>query len=323
MTGPDDTDPSPTGAIGRLRSWLLFRVATPAFDWLEQRFESDGARKLTTDILVLLFFGGIGVAELMRRGIYFEQRDVSHFMAVEVVFTGLLVIEIVGLVMGIVGSISNAMGKQIEILSLILLRDAFKQFSHFGEPLDWSQVEPYILQILADVGGALVLFVILGLYYRLQAHVPITNDPSAQRSFTAVKKLVALSMILTFVGVGAGDAVAIALGEETYPFFQTFYTIMVFADVLVVLLSLRYTSIYTVVFRNSCFTLTTVLIRLTLAAPPFHDVALGVAAGLIALFLAWAYMKFAVWETEAGARVLIPPHPTRGSGDVSPVVRRP
>lgn len=271
---------------------FLQKHVTPTYDFLDRHYEGEPARRVLTAVVVLLFVGGILAAELMRQGIGFPQREVTHFVAVELVFTWLLAVEVVGLVMGIVGSVANAMGKQIEILSLILLRDAFKQFTHFSEPIGWAQVEPYILQILADIGGGLILFVILGIYYRIQRHRPITSDPAARDSFIAVKKLVALTMLVVFVLVGLGDVVRLLMGLETYPFFETFYTILIFSDIFVVLISLRYTSTYAVVFRNSGYTLTTVLIRLTLTAPRYLDVALGVAAGILALGLSWAYHFF-------------------------------
>lgn len=283
---------------------LLFDRVSPVYDWIEHNYEGEAARRLTTLVLVVLFFGAIGYAEFARLGWVHEDHAISHFYAVEVVFTGLLAVEVVGLVMGIVGSVANAMGKQIEILSLILLRDAFKQFSHFGEPIMWASVEPYILQILSDIVGGVVLFVILGLYYRIQRHHRITRDLASQESFIAVKKLVALSMVGAFIAIGAFNLGQGLGGADTFPFFQTFYTVLIFADVFVVLISLRYTSTYAVVFRNSGFTLITVLIRLTLTAPAYVDVALGVGAGLTALGLAWAYRAF-------GPQAALNPTPTR------------
>jgi hypothetical protein len=304
-----DRPSPPVGFARRAKDTLLYRWVSPAYDWLEERYEGDGARRGLTAVLVVLFLAGIGYAEAVRQGLIGPDGPTSHFVAVEIVFTGLLAVEVVGLVMGIVGSVANAMGKQIEILSLILLRDAFKQFSHFGEPIEWASVEPYILQILADVTGGLVLFVIIGVYYRIQKHQPITRDPASRRSFIAVKKLVALAMIAVFVGVGIHDLWRNLSGQATYPFFQTFYTVLIFADVLVVLVSLRYTSTYAVVFRNSGFTLITVLIRLTLTAPRYYDVALGVGAALIALGLAWAYYVFSppLMEPAPGEPAEMPP----------------
>ena len=289
--------PSPGPSIGeRIR-----RRVGPFYDRLERAYESERAQRVIGTLIVTAFLGGIGYAELVRRDILSGPEDLTHFVAVEIAFTLLLVVEVVGLVMGIVGSVSNAMGKQVEILSLILLRDAFKEFSHFGEPIEWARVEPVLPQILADIGGGILLFVLLGLYYRVQLHMPITRDTTAQESFIGVKKLVALLMIGVFVLIGAADLGRGAIGLPYYPFFETFYTVLIFADVLVVLISLRYSTTYAVVFRNSGFTLTTVIIRLTLTAPPLVRPALGVGAGLLALGLSAAYRFFPRHEPDDAA----------------------
>ena len=76
-------------------------------------------------------------------------------------------------------------------------------------------------------------------------------------------------------------------------FFDACYTVLIFADVLLVLVSLRYSSTYHVVFRNSGFAIATVLIRLALIAPAPINALLGVSSALFALGLTVAYNAFA------------------------------
>ncbi len=70
-------------------------------------------------------------------------------------------------------------------------------------------------------------------------------------------------------------------------FFISFYTILIFADVLVVLASLRYSRAYDFAFRYFGFTVATVMIRLALTAPRFIDAAIGVGTMIFALCLIW------------------------------------
>ena len=79
---------------------------------------------------------------------------------------------------------------------------------------------------------------------------------------------------------------------ESPPVFPTFYTILIFDDFLLVLISLRYTATYHLLFRNSGFALVTLLIRVALSSPPYVNVALGVIAALFCLGLVWAYNRF-------------------------------
>ncbi len=133
----------------------------------------------------------------------------------------------------------------------------------------------------------------VGLYYRLQRHRPLSSDLKDRRSFIAAKKALALGLLLLFFALGARSIVGALAGQADHLFFEPFYTLLVFADILVVLVSLRYSSNYQVVFRNSGLAVSTVLLRIALAAPPFANALLGLAAALFALALTLAYNAFA------------------------------
>ena len=84
-------------------------------------------------------------------------------------------------------------------------------------------------------------------------------------------------------------------GEEQ-SFFEIFYTLLIFADILIVLISLRYSVAYPVVFRYFGFAVATVMIRLALTAPRVVDAALGVTATLFAIGLTWVFNRTGVTE---------------------------
>ncbi len=216
----------------------------------------------------------------------------THFGAIEWAFSLLLFFEVVGLVFGLAGSVSGALGKQFEILSLILLRESFKLFSKFDEPLVWESISGLLPEIAAEAVGGLLIFVILGFYYRVQKHRPITDVADDQTAFIRIKKILALSLFLVFIGIGITDFYRIAFDLPIIPFFETFFTILIFADILIVLVSLRYSATYLVAFRNSGYAIATVFIRLALIAPPFVDVVIGVGAALFVLSLSFSYNYF-------------------------------
>jgi hypothetical protein len=264
-------------------------VAT--FDRIEQTWESPRARRSVAALLALVYLGALAAVELSQRGWLPGPLRVrsthGHFVAVELALYLLLSYEVVGLVLGIAQSVANAAGKQFEIFSLILLRHSFEEFGHLGEPVVWEHARVPVLHMLANGFGALAIFVLLGFYYATQRHRPLTEDAGDRASFVATKKLVALSLLALFAGL----AIRAAFQEDPL-FFEPFYTVLVLADVLLVFLSLRYSSAYNVVFRNSGLALATVLLRLGLTAPPFLNAALGVAAAAFALALTLAYNRF-------------------------------
>jgi hypothetical protein len=105
------------------------------------------------------------------------------------------------------------------------------------------------------------------------------------------KRLVALSLLVGFAALAVADLVAATRGEA-WPFFESFYLILIFSDVLIVLISFRYSSSFTVLFRNSGFALSTVGARLALSAPAFLNAAIAVAAASFALLVSLTYNAF-------------------------------
>jgi hypothetical protein len=159
--------------------------------------------------------------------------------------------------------------------------------------------------MLGNAAGALAIFVVLGFYYAALRPRPLSSDHRDTEGFVTAKKAVALALVVVF-GWLAGRTL---LGFRS-EFFESFYTVLVLADILVVLLSLRYSSSYLVVFRNSGLALATVLLRVGLSAPPYFNAGLGLAAALFSLGLTLAASRFAPWicRTEEAARP--GPHPT-------------
>ncbi len=263
------------------------------FNRLEAWWESEKMHARVGYTLVFAFLTALICIELNRQGwlpaSLGEVLPVNHFHAVGFVFNLLLIIEVISLVFSLVHSVSESVGKQFEILSLILLRSTFKEFIHFSEPIQWTQLSEPIYHILADALGALIIFIILGFYYKLQKHQPVICDEREKNRFIISKKALALILLLIFTTIGFVYLFDLFDGYATFDFFAVFYTILIFSDILIVLISLRYNYNYFTLFRNSGFALTTVVIRLALTAPPYINLVFGISAALFAIGLTLAY----------------------------------
>jgi hypothetical protein len=299
---------------------FFIRQVNALFDTLDRFWESSTARRWIMWLLVAIFFLTLLVVEANRLSLFsawlpapfVAGLPTNHFYAINLVFTVLLIIEIASLALSIAGSVANALGKQFEILSLILLRQAFKEFVYFDEPIVWEKIQVPVLHMLSDAGGSLVLFFGVWMYYRIQTHRSITSDPEERYRFVTAKKTLSLVLLVVFFVLGV-----VTLGEFLFAtphgitqaatetgqyssagFFDAFYTALVFSDILLVLISLRYSSSYPIVFRNSGFALATVFIRLALTAPPYLNIALASAALTFAIGLSFAYRTFAQQDHE-------------------------
>lgn len=265
------------------------------FDAVDRRWESLRAQRAVATALVVLFVGALLAIELRRRGWLppglMEAVPRSHFAAIGLAFSALLLAETVSLILILARSVAASVGAQFELFSLILLREAFKEIGYLGEPIVWETARTPILHALADGAGALLVFAGVLVYTHLQRHRPITTGAEEQRRYVQAKKVIALGLLGAFVVAGLDDAWRIVVGNDPYPFFDTFFTALIFADILLVLVSLRYTATYAVVFRNAGFALATVVLRLALVAPPYANVALGVGATVFVVLLTLAYNR--------------------------------
>ncbi|KJR97147.1 MAG: membrane protein [Desulfobulbaceae bacterium BRH_c16a] len=271
----------------------IYEKITYAFDPLHHRWEHEKMHRKISIALVLFFLLSLVCIELNRQNLLpgplesFIPRN--HFFAVHAAFTVVLILEVISLVFTIPCSFSRSVGKQFEILSLILMRNAFKELSDFPEPITFTGNEQAVLHILSDGFGALLIFAALGCYYLVQARTASDEkmQPTDLYSFVAAKKGIALVLLLVFIFMGLHSAVATVMGIPHPDVLHGFYTILILTDILIVLISQCFQPSFYAVFRNSGYALSTLIIRLALAAPPFFNVLLGLAAALIAISLTY------------------------------------
>lgn len=246
-------------------------------------------RKIAATLTIFFIISVFGI-ELNRLGLVPEPLasliPVNHFFAVQAAFTVVLILEVISLVFTLPCSFSRSVGKQFEIFSLILLRNAFKELSYFPEPITYMGNEDAILRIISDGFGALLIFALLGVYYLIQRKASDDSmKPTDLYAFVAAKKGVALVLLAFFTTMGIRSMYLTIMGIEHGDFLYEFYTILILADILVVLLAQCFQPSFYAIFRNSGYALATLIIRIALAAPPFYNVLLGAAAAAFAIML--------------------------------------
>lgn len=274
-------------------SKFILPISSQIFDWLAHLWDQHRTHTTISRLLVYAFILGLIISEFAGRGwLPFEHTIHNHFFAVELAFTLLLLAELLALIFVMPRSVGVSVGKQLEILSLILIRSAFKEFSHFEEPVIWHNLDGPVLKMIADAFGSLVIFIIIGVYYKTQKRIRLTESEEEHKQFKDFKKLVALLLLISFILIGCFDVWAFFERGNYRSSFNTFYTVLIFSDILIVLIAMRYTLEYPKIFRYSAFVLTTVLIRISLTAPPYVNAALGIIASLFLLAMTFAFNYF-------------------------------
>lgn len=267
----------------------FFARITYIFDPLQTFYEHERLYRKISVALVFLFVCSLGVIELNRQGLLPAELAAllprNHFYAVHAAFTVILILEVISLIFVLPCSFSRSLGKQFEILSLILIRNAFKELSNFAEPLSYEGNVDKILHILASGFGALLIFALLGLYYKIQKRSEEESRHIDLYGFVASKKAISLLLLVSFVAMGGYSLYQTIMGIEHPDFLHGFYTQLILTDILIVLVSQCFHPSAKMIFRNSGYALSTLMIRLALVAPVYYNVLLGGAAMMFAILL--------------------------------------
>ncbi len=270
----------------------FYEIATWAFDPMHLFWENPRTKRALATGLVFAFLAGIVSIELNRHGllppVIAKITPYKHYYAIKLAFTLVLLIELIDLIFVLPCSVSKSVGKQFQILALILLRNAFKELTHLQEPLEISAPLEQVLPIISDGIGAVLLFAGLGLYNNLHRMLDPESDKKELYHFVASKKAVALGLLCIFALTGGWVLYSFVVNGQRMEYFEIVYTVLIFADILLVLIAQRHQPHFRATFRNSGYALSTLLIRLALAAPRYYDAAIAVIAMGLAIAITWA-----------------------------------
>ena len=277
-----------------MKSKLLNKIDV-VFSKIKNLWENETTNKVISYSLVYIFvFSSFTSYLVINKFInlgYFNNAFSNPFFSIEIAFTLLLILELLSLIFVLHKSVAKSVGKQFELLSLIFLRSGFKEFSHIKD-FQWDKMSDSIMQMFTYAFGALTIFIIFGFTEKLRRHTRLTNTEDDQKEFIQSKKLLSILLLISFFIVGVIDIKTFIQTGEYLHSFHTFYTVLIFSDILIVLIALRYTLNYYKIFRYSSFVLATIFIRISLSIKSYYDVIIGVATALFVLLLTISYNYF-------------------------------
>jgi uncharacterized membrane protein YidH (DUF202 family) len=254
----------------------LLQAASNYFDSL---FDEKNVRKVELVILrtaVFAFLFHLAIIFLGNNFTYFKHFEHSYLKAIYTPFSFILLYEVFLLVIIIPKSISEFIGKQFEVITLITLRSFFHDIADFDTKHSLDISSPEFVSLLYDLGAALIMLGLTILYYKIYRNNRKLEVPGELNNFISIKKIVSLSMILILLLLSISSLYhwstevfsAIKLDRD-FPnpntvFYTDFFSIMIFVDVFLLLISFIYHFSFFTIFRNASFIITTILIRISL-----------------------------------------------------------
>ena len=211
-------------------------------------------------------------------------------------FSFILVYEAFLLIYYIPRSFTTAVGKQYQIMSLIVIRKIFKDIPLVDLNANWIE-NSNNQQLVFDLVGVLIIFFLIYLFKITKEKLPIKPVSDKLDRFIASKKLVSIVLLPTLFAICIMSFVNWFSGvfiEETFDenlnnlFFNEFFTILILADVFILLLSFQYTERYSQLIRNTGFIISTILLRLSFSVSGLTSILLiisGIIFGLLILLI--------------------------------------
>jgi|TARA_B100001093_G_scaffold483975_1_gene516998 hypothetical protein len=211
-------------------------------------------------------------------------------------FSFILVYEAFLLIYYIPRSFTTAVGKQYEIISLIVIRKIFGDIPLIDLNENWIENSDN-LQLIYDLLGILIIFFLIYLFRKTKDNLPVKSVSEKLDRFIASKKLVSVILLPILVVICIislfswynGVFITNSFDENlNYLFFNEFFSLLILVDVFILLLSFQYTERYSQLIRNTGFIISTILLRLSFAVSGLTSILLiisGIVFGLLILLI--------------------------------------
>ena len=212
----------------------------------------------------------------------------SYLDALYTPFSIFLAYEVYELIRTIPDSFTNSIGKQFEIITLLVVRDILKRLSDIDASVT-STVDGSITILAVECLAFLILFGTALLFYRAQRETNLISNKSDELGkFILQKKQLAILLFAVYIltaiyslsiwsyGVFEGDG-----STNRTIFFLDFFTVLIMADILILLVSYQYITEFTYLARNTGFILSTVILRVAIASPGMSGAILFILAGCL------------------------------------------
>ncbi len=225
----------------------------------------------------------------------------SPLSALYTPFSILLVYEVYQLIRTIPDSFSSSVGKQYEIATLLVVRDILKRLSEISNSQGW-EINDDVGFLLVECAAFIALFYTSLTYHKISTKSDddeILSDDVT--TFITTKMAVANVMLIVFIAIGGFSLIswigAVQDGGGSVDraiFFLDFFTFLILADILILLISYWFYTDFGNLARNTGFVLSTVIIRVAISSEGVSSMILFTLSGVLGIAILWMFSRGAI-----------------------------
>ena len=250
-------------------------------------------RKLAINLAIIGFLVHLFACVLYRFE-YLDLSDTNDFFdsyldSLYTPFSIILAYEVYELIRAIPESFSNSIGKQFEVISLLVVRDIFKNLAEIDDS-NVNAVDSDVIFIAVEALAFTILFA-TALYFRKMTNSSGDSnkrDPAIQR-FIKQKQTLACALALVYVLVASYSFSTWTFGFidgdndlSRTVFFLDFFTWLIVSDIIILLSSYKHITDFLQLARNTGFVLSTVIIRVGIGTPGYTGAVLFILSAVLA-----------------------------------------
>jgi hypothetical protein len=266
-------------SVGGTKIKIMKELLIKSTNFFDTLFSTENVRKVELNILrfsVFSFLIHLTMIFLGNNFLFFENFQHSYLKAIYTPFSFILFYEVFLLVIIIPKSISEFVGKQFEIITLITLRSFFHDIADIDLKKSFELFDDHFIYLMYDLGTSLFMLGFTILYYKIYNNTHRLAVTKEINNFISIKKMVALIMTIVLLALsfsslyhwGIDSISALTTGQQqpnpNAVFYNDFFSVMIFVDVFLLLISFIYHFSFYLIFRNASFIITTILIRMSL-----------------------------------------------------------
>lgn len=223
-------------------------------------------------------------------------------------FSFILIYEVYLLVYYLPKSTTIYIGKQYEIISLIIIRRIFKDLSKLEFSENWFNSAMNI-NFAFDLLATIILFYLIYLFYKLnkenETQVAKTEKTESIVNFIKLKNILAMFLIPIFLLMSVYSLshwiyesffsiteLVKTIKDVNNIFFDEFFTVLILIEVLILLFSFFLSDKFSKVIRNSGFIISTILIKVSFGTEGILNTILIVVAVLFGVLILFIHNKY-------------------------------
>lgn len=237
--------------------------------------------------------------------IYGAAGSISPIQSIYTPFSIILLYEIYLLIYYLPKSITIYIGKQYEIIALIVIRKTFDDLANLS--IINGQVDIFSLRnLLLTFVALIILFLLIFSFYKLSGSKKdrIECYGKKERRFLAMKEILSLGLLAIFIILFiisivdfsktsiSVDGIIGAIKTINNTFFNTFFTALILTEVLLLLFTFNLSDRFSKVIRNSGFIISTVLLKLSFLVEGFANIVIILIAVSFGLSVMGVYRLF-------------------------------